>query len=457
MSIALVLGTVWLLIGGIAVGFPQAVTGLRITPTAAWSLVTAGALALGVAWPLARVAGRKEAQASGPPTGASKMRIFPGVAMRTSGVPRTATVAIDGASIAVRALELRPWRLALVVIGVVAYGVLISVFGTGGRGPGGIPWHLFLFIGIPQVMSSVRRPIPVSKIVAIRASDRIITIYRSDEEPTELATKSWQFARMEEALRNVVPAAFDAEVPASATAEQSDVEQAVGALSEFVPEGRDMRATFAGGALIAISLALGAVNRLGVTSGFPIEAVIATAIAVAIWMADFMRTASATEAARHFDAKAKPVIVAIERNRGDFFALLSPWRQWIVTQERDRIVLTHESRDDFDALVLIGLACLGGYLVLDAVSPLRAGVYWLLLRASGYPRPRGLREEILVDHVRELHDRGSRATLLLDDEDGPREISLRFGSGNGPRFAALVHEACPDARMREPLWRAKKS
>ncbi len=50
-------------------------------------------------------------------------------------------------------------------------------------------------------------------------------------------------------------------------------------------------------------------------------------------------------------------------------------------------------------------------------------------------------------------DTGGRVTLHVRDEDGQREVLLRFGSGRSKLFTALVRELAPDARIREPGWR----
>ena len=192
-------------------------------------------------------------------------------------------------------------------------------------------------------------------------------------------------------------------------------------------------------------------NQLGVSSGFPVGAVLFTVGAVLCWLGDYARMTTVESLAFEFGAPVLPITAEIERDRRDLVSLATAWRKSVITRERDLLVLAHQSRDGFDALLMVGIACLGAVCVFGHPHPLLALAYLLILLLSGLPRRTERRELILTDHVKRLRFLGGRARLLVDDEDGEREISLRFFAGNGARFKALIAEACPAAEIVEPM------
>jgi len=413
----------------------------RAPTTTGASLVLSGAIL--AAW-AARLARRTVRLRTMEP----EARSFEGAT--TSG-GRSATVSVEPGHLVLETIEVRTWALAL---GAVALGVFVVATLPRGAAGATSPWLLPLLI--VSAHRRVRRRYPLDAFAAAEVRARTIVLHRrgGTRPPLEIAVKSWDVPRLREALELRRGGLFEAEPPAAPPATHDEAREIAEAVTSWVPEGRGRTATLAGVGLVATSLLLGAFRELDLVHGLFAHPAWPAVAAAFLWLQDHgTRALQRHEAERLSGAAERPVTVHVRRSRGALFAWLAPWQRADVVAEGGRLVLHRRSPEGFDLCVMIGVACLGGRLVSGAWTPWWAAAYLAALFASGYPRHRDDPDEILPVQVKRLDDAGGRAALAVEDEQGARDIVLRYGSGQGPRLVALVRGTCPAAAIREPGWR----
>ena len=372
---------------------------------------------------------------------------------------RSATVVLRGDRLVLEQSEVRTWAVVVAGLGFAAHTITALGGMLGWLAPTAttLPVWVWLLAFGPLATRRVERAYPIDAFHALEVRDKAVRLHRRGGAvpPLEIALRSWSVPRLAAELRARHPNGLVGEPPHVAPAARDELAEARDALRSWMPPGHAAHTTAIGLALVAASLGLGAAYWLDPGSRLRFWS------AVALWgAAGFVWFESAArggmqraEAARLAGPDAGPVQVHVRRALPDPRALLLPWVAAEIDAREERLVVTHLPRDPFEGAVVVGVAIAGGLLVFGSLTPWAAALYVLPLLLSGYPRRREDEHVFLPEHVLALDDAGGRGTLRLRDEDGERELRLRYGSAQGRRLVALVRAACPRARVTEPGWR----
>lgn len=373
------------------------------------------------------------------------------------GDGRTATVRVRERQLELETQEIRAWSAGLAALGLGAY--VSHAVGTVGGGPpsGTALWIGLAFGAVSHLFRRRRvRSYPLDAFASVVTDDRVVTLHRrgGGRRPLALAAKSWHVERLVAALRERVPEA-SAETPEERSWEPpDDFAELRRVVASWLPTGRDATSTILGVVFVAFALLLGAFEEAGPLDRSFLRPPWFAIGALLVWLQDAATQRLRQRARERVHGRSeRPLVVHIRRSRGDVLAWLAPWQRTVLLRGRGRLVLEHRHVDPVEAGIVLGTACLGGWLVLGGLTPLHAGAFLLLLLASGFPRRHGVPEVLEPQDVLALHDAGSRATLTVRGEEGTREIVMRVEGGQGRRVAALVRSLCPEAEIREPGWR----
>jgi hypothetical protein len=376
---------------------------------------------------------------------------FSGVALSGG---RSSTAHVEQNALVLETHQLRRWFMFIVGLGFalhVAYQ--LSTFGA----PSRVPWWIFFLVAVPGLNRRVETRYPLDAFAAVETRERTVLLHRRGgaKRPLEIALKSWQVARFEDAVRaRDTTGLLDATPPASPAAPRDEMEEAATEIAAWLPEGRSPLMTFGGAALLAAGLLLGAYRLV---EDLPHGNALTWGVAAAgifVWLQESsQRAMEAYERRRLKDGAPEPLGGETRRDRGDAFGWLLPWCPAQIDAGGGRLRIVRRPAEMMDLVVMIAVACLASWLVIGSFTPWWAAACFFPLLLSGYPRRREDTEEIVAEHVLASNDTGGRVTLTVEDEDGEREVQLRFASGKSARFTALLRQLCPGADTREPGWR----
>ncbi len=378
-------------------------------------------------------------------------------AATTSG--RSVAVVLREGDLVLRHFEMRK---GVALFGGVAMAVhLVMTLRSVGVGapPSVVPFWIWALPFGPFLNRRIETHYPIDAFVAVEVLDRSIRLHRRGGDagrPLEIALKSWTVSRLVEGLRAGHPEGLTAAPPVLPPAPRDETADVRAALRSWMPSGHSPRTTTLTVASIAASLLFGLAYRLDPSQESTFwGAIVCWGAAGALWFGSSARERRETEELKRLSGgPVEPIRVHLRSPGADPFAFLFPWTLTEIDVRDDRFVVTRRPRDVFEAVIVLGVAVLGGWLVFGALTPWHAAGYGLPLVLSGYPRRREDVDLLTVDQVRGFADQGGRGTLELHDEDGPRTLELRYESKAGHRLVDLVRTKCPRATVREPSWRS---